>query len=302
MAEALDVAKGTEVVNLTICSICYEVYKSPKSLPLCLHTFCKNCISSYASSVLKSSNSDNKSELLCPICRRKYIIVDDLTKWINGLPHNHVIDQLIGLMEKSENECDSCKRREKESVATNRCLDCCDNLCDDCTCYHKGHRYSMDHTVLKIEELKSQKQAGFHMFCKKHENRKLEVYCFDHEGPYCLMCATMEHRTCKQVESLEECSKLYTEEKLTSFRQRLDMLYRRSKGHLEHLHVQKNDFHSNVSLILDRIRTDKEKTFQFLNEKEAAICSEYVPLKKLRNSYTKTEKTKHKFIVHLRKA
>ncbi|XP_062621362.1 uncharacterized protein LOC134282952 [Saccostrea cucullata] len=46
--------------------------------------------------------------------------------------------------------------------------------------------------------------------------------------------------------------------------------------------MQKNDFHSNVSLIIDRIRNDKEKAFQFLNEKEAAICREIRSIEKVK--------------------
>ena len=86
------------------------------------------------------------------------------------------------------------------------CAECSDRLCDNCVKFNHVNRLTMKHTVCNIEEQEQTYKPEVDLFCKQHASRKLEVYCFDHEEPCCLMCFTVSHRKCDKVSSLEDCS------------------------------------------------------------------------------------------------
>ena len=199
-------SKSPQVNDLIVCPICFEVYREPKSLPNCLHTFCKSCIKSYSVTAVNKNSNFNTFE--CPVCRACYHDVNDCNKWVENLPNNHLIVSLIdqGKMEKKELFCDSCIRLETSQPAVSWCPECCDYLCENCVKCHKTYRFTMEHTVCNIEEREKTGKLKVDLFCKQHVSRRLEVYCFDHEEPCCLMCATVSHRKCDKVSSLEDCS------------------------------------------------------------------------------------------------
>ena len=198
-------SKSPQVNELIVCPICFEFYREPESLPYCLHTFCKSCIKSYSVTAV-NKNSENTFE--CPVCRACYHDVDDCDTWVESLPNNQLIVSLMdpGKMEKKELYCDSCIRLETSQPAVSWCPECCDYLCETCVKCHKTNRFSMDHKVCNIEEREQTDKLEVDFFCKHHASKRLEVYCFDHEEPCCLMCATVSHRKCDKVSSLEDCS------------------------------------------------------------------------------------------------
>ncbi|XP_062567767.1 uncharacterized protein LOC134230009 [Saccostrea cucullata] len=109
--------------------------------------------------------------------------------------------------EEKANRCDVCSRQNLEAVGGFWCVDCSDMLCTKCRDIHKSIRSTMKHEVIAKSEISNLKMFRRNLYCEDHSDRKLEVYCFDHETPCCLMCATITHRKCDRVESLEECSK-----------------------------------------------------------------------------------------------
>lgn len=52
------------------CTICFEIYKDPKTLP-CLHSFCKDCINN-----LRQEKA-GKNSYPCPICREVFQLPKD---------------------------------------------------------------------------------------------------------------------------------------------------------------------------------------------------------------------------------
>lgn len=199
-------ATKTSVNDLIVCPICYEIFQDPKSLPQCLHTFCKSCIKSYISSSVKE-NSLNKTDFHCPVCRKCYHVTNH-EEWVDTLPHNHLIVSLTD-QEKMENKdlsCDICKRQDKSQPAISWCPECCEQLCENCVNFHQYSRLTMEHKVCNIAEQNQKISLSVDLFCKQHTSRRLEVYCFDHEEPCCLMCATVSHRKCQKVNSLEDCA------------------------------------------------------------------------------------------------
>nr|XP_034329855.1 E3 ubiquitin-protein ligase Midline-1-like [Crassostrea gigas] len=197
-------ATKTSVNDLIVCPICYEIFQDPKSLPQCLHTFCKSCIKSYISSSV-TDKSFNKTDFHCPVCRKCYHVTNP-EEWVDTLPHNHLIVSLTdqGKMENKEPLCDCCSRLEQSQPAVSWCPECCDQLCESCVNFHKISRLTMEHKLGNIAE--RDQNFSVDLFCKQHTSRRLEVYCFDHEEACCLMCATVSHRKCEKVNSLEDCA------------------------------------------------------------------------------------------------
>ncbi|XP_052705479.1 E3 ubiquitin-protein ligase Midline-1-like [Crassostrea angulata] len=197
-------ATKTSVNDLIVCPICYEIFQDPKSLPQCLHTFCKSCIKSYISSSV-TDKSLNKTDFYCPVCRKCYHVTNP-EEWVDTLPHNHLIVSLTDQekMEKKEPSCDCCSRLGQSQPAVSWCPKCCDQLCENCVNFHKISRLTMEHKLGNIAE--RDQNLSVDLFCKQHTSRRLEVYCFDHEEACCLMCATVSHRKCEKVTSLEDCA------------------------------------------------------------------------------------------------
>ena len=66
------------------CSICLEIYCSPKALP-CLHSFCKQCVKQIVDNV--------KRVVKCPECREVHSLP---SSGIEGFPNNY---SLLGILE-----------------------------------------------------------------------------------------------------------------------------------------------------------------------------------------------------------
>ncbi|XP_076457201.1 uncharacterized protein LOC143291260 [Babylonia areolata] len=75
------------------CSICYNVFKSPKALP-CLHTFCEHCIREY----VVSRGFETSGEFPCPICQAKVPIP---AGGIEQFPNNHMVKSLSDTVDKT---------------------------------------------------------------------------------------------------------------------------------------------------------------------------------------------------------
>jgi hypothetical protein len=40
-------------------------------------------------------------------------------------------------------------------------------------------------------------------YCSEHNGKIIEVYCVDHSRPCCTLCATLSHRRCENVISID---------------------------------------------------------------------------------------------------
>ncbi|XP_062578391.1 probable E3 ubiquitin-protein ligase MID2 [Saccostrea cucullata] len=253
--------------DLIVCPICFDVFRDPKSLPQCLHTFCKSCICSYASTTLNKILG--KTNFICPVCRKCYDNVDNIDAWLKNLPKNHLIVTLIN-QEKMENKevlCAYCKRQEKNESAIYWCTECSDNLCEKCAKFHEVNRLTMEHKVCNIEAKNQTDSISSVLFCKQHSSRKLEVYCFDHEEPCCLMCATVSHRKCEKVSSLDECS-LHSPEKVQRLRTEFDELRKRCDSEVTRVEDDKENFMKESKTIEARVKGLTEEIIQTLRDKE----------------------------------
>ncbi|XP_062575688.1 E3 ubiquitin-protein ligase TRIM33-like [Saccostrea cucullata] len=211
--------------DLLKCSICLEIYKKPKCLP-CLHSFCEACLHTYVNSDTedKTSNSEDlktkadtnskHSEIHCPTCRNVVKIEDDnssKTTWLKGLPDNFFIVNLIDRrsIRTESKTCDPCASDGKREPASTWCVNCTEALCKQCKSDHQKFKSLRDHSLLDLHLVKTRENAPFKGFipCPEHLSSQAQVFCVDHHSACCTLCATIRHRKCSDILTLEEAAK-----------------------------------------------------------------------------------------------
>ncbi|XP_065929896.1 uncharacterized protein [Magallana gigas] len=207
MAAGKEKQVSVETGVTTTCPICFESFKTPRILP-CLHTFCHNCLSPYILSTCKTKESP--VGFPCPLCRcfvpaPSFSV--ELEKWSELIPINKAIQVLI---EKGDKLCDACQREDEEIVASDWCESCSDSLCAMCTKYHKRNAAFRSHTLVPIADFskvsgKKESMEPTSVVCKDHGN-SVEYICVDHEELCCTKCVCTKHRTCTQVDDIEEAA------------------------------------------------------------------------------------------------
>ncbi|XP_061183388.1 uncharacterized protein LOC133191660 [Saccostrea echinata] len=195
---------GTVSAKPTVCSICFESFKTPRHLP-CSHIFCHNCLSAY---ILATCNKKkNPVGFPCPLCRNfapAPIFPGKPDKWTEHFPINKMVQVMS---EKSDRICDACKRENEEEVASDWCKACTELLCPPCAKAHRRNIVSRSHKVISISEynklLEEDDDDEVYSYCQNHK-KKTKYFCVDHEEPCCTQCVCREHRTCTKIDTAEE--------------------------------------------------------------------------------------------------
>ena len=70
----------------------------------------------------------------------------------------------------------------QKEAAQYQCMDCLDLLCDECSSVHQKTRYTRNHTVARITDLKAgtceiERKKRYKLPCENHPDKPLEVYC-----------------------------------------------------------------------------------------------------------------------------
>ncbi|VDI55897.1 Hypothetical predicted protein [Mytilus galloprovincialis] len=110
------------------------------------------------------------------------------------------------------------------------------------------------------------------IFCEEHSGDVIKAYCVNHSTPLCTLCATLSHRKCDDVITIEKAApgikksqkttELSTELKETS--KQLSDLIRNRKNHL-------TDFEIEAEAILTKVNTIKTNSVRHLNKIEVQI-------------------------------
>lgn len=146
----------------------------------------------------------------CPLCRSFVPAPSfsvELEKWSELIPVNKAFKVLI---EKGDKLCDACQREDEEIVASDWCESCSDSLCAICTKYHKRNAAFRSHTLVPIADFnkvsdKKESMEPTSVVCKDH-SKLVEYICVDHEELCCTKCVCTKHRTCTQVDDIEEAA------------------------------------------------------------------------------------------------
>ena len=193
MASETDTQKPSD---LTVCSICFENFRTPRILP-CAHVFCHGCISSYI--VTSCQSKEAHVGFSCPLCRKFVPSPSDLSnpeKWADGLP----VCKIFNMLNKQETKlCAACLRENEEDEATDFCVTCQESMCRNCVKYHKRSLASSNHSIVSLKEPMAVLRSATSVKnsrCPEHPDREEELYCIGHKKVCCTICASTCHNQC----------------------------------------------------------------------------------------------------------
>ncbi|XP_063408218.1 probable E3 ubiquitin-protein ligase MID2 [Mytilus trossulus] len=261
--------------DLLTCTICLEIFKEPKYLS-CLHTFCKSCINTYIVSTVKDHNP---SGFKCPICRWSVSIDDDkLETWANNLPGNHFIVSLIDKRElqKPDKLCDTCEQDKQKAFYF--CTVCQEAYCETCKKAHRIFKMSKSHKIIPITDINAETSTSSlhtHVTCKEHPDKTIEVYCQDHSKPCCTVCATVHHRKCEQVVTIDKAvTGIKESDTAKNLMTKLIETSTTLGKVLQNQKTNKENFEKGIETVLQEISTLREKVCKHLNELEQKLRDE----------------------------
>src|SRR6218665_1052198 len=178
----------------------------------CIHTFCFQCLNE----VVDKSDKKPGDEIQCPVCRKEFTIPND---GVQGIQKNFFMAGIIQVRSALNQTkttvvpCDVCKAntsvsQSNTSTATLRCLDCQENLCEDCYKMHKAFKMSRNHKVLEIDGEVGEEEAITILDvvnCDDHRGKVLDYYCAECEKVVCVSCFVESHKAhdCKDVNTVE---------------------------------------------------------------------------------------------------
>ncbi|XP_062619400.1 probable E3 ubiquitin-protein ligase MID2 [Saccostrea cucullata] len=197
-------ASGFNIDEITVCSICFEKFKIPRYLP-CMHSFCHGCLSSYILTACKATES--RLGFNCPLCRTFIPCIGETNTpetWAELFPENDILEKLS--VKPEITFCQACLRENEQENATDFCLYCVERLCKICTKSHRRGLTTLDHVMIPIKEMNGMSltpKATHGNNCAKHRDRKLELFCNDHEALCCTMCVSLEHRKCDSINTMD---------------------------------------------------------------------------------------------------
>ncbi|KAK3096767.1 hypothetical protein FSP39_003063 [Pinctada imbricata] len=247
--------------ELIICPLCHDLFNSPKSL-LCLHTFCKVCLHTYMSKEL-----ENNGNAVCPVCHSSVgdINRDKYDDWLNNLPSNFMVNSLMD-REKSRTgnrNCEVCEQLERVNAATSYCVECCEAYCDQCSQNHTVLKMLRKHRLLPVDEVRMHGISSTEEFipdCLVHINKKLELFCFDHEMPCCITCMTIHHRGCQNVQTLVEAANMVQKDtNFIAFTDRISKLINSIKEQLTSNEKKGRELMSQLSKVENQAQRKKEE-------------------------------------------
>ena len=219
------VEQPTESQN---CPICLGRYEQPRVLP-CFHTYCRRCLDAHAAS---------RTRFPCPQCREEVYLGDsgnidtlpsnsfigDILKVVSGaeeydLPMPVVAANVLKVPSSIATTCSRayiCSNCDEGAVASSRCRDCNEVLCDSCVRAHQRVRLTKDHYIVRFaEDLPAAGSnggkstvgvatVGSHAlslfsspsfsYCDVHPAEVLRLFCDMCNQAICSECTLRDHR------------------------------------------------------------------------------------------------------------
>ncbi|XP_076086874.1 E3 ubiquitin-protein ligase TRIM45-like [Mytilus galloprovincialis] len=264
--------KTSNLYDLLTCTICLETFTEPKYLP-CLHTFCKTCINTYILSTVKKEKS--QTTFKCPICRQNVLMGESAENpqiWADKLLGIHFVASMM--------DRQAIRRREKYATL----VKCEEAFCESCEKCHKSFRMTARHPTILMKDIINNKElvnTSCLIYCEEHPGEVVKAYCVDHSEPICTLCATLSHRKCKDVTTVEVAASGIKESqkvkelsaKLTGMSKQLSDLIQNRKEHTV-------DFEKEADAAFRRVSTIKDNIVKHLNTIEEQIKGEINKSKK----------------------
>lgn len=164
---------------------------------------------------MSCDENDSPLGFLCPLCR---VFIPEPggfgecppNAWVELFPENKFMSNVVlkygdltGVL------CGPCNVDNVETEGSYWCRDCTEALCKDCFKFHKRFQALRGHEITTLRHASATLPPS-HIdmdMCRKHGNRKMEVFCGNHQTLCCILCLSFQHRACKTVNLIEKISK-----------------------------------------------------------------------------------------------
>src|SRR6218665_1847027 len=300
-----------QLKDMTRCCICTEAYLDPRMLS-CIHTFCLRCLEQIG------MQSDKKpgDKLPCPVCRKVFIIPDE---GMTGIQKNFCMDNLVEMTKianpPEKTFCNFCsedfgkldEKVEGVPLATVCCIDCHENLCDDCCMHHRKQKPTRNHQIVPLGSAVVPTQVAPLKSCNQHSSEHLKIYCFDCKVVVCVLCFVESHKShkCTDIHKVadelrekieQDAQKMFNllsevttritrlAEVRTNVNRKVELMEKEIRDRAdyvktlidEHLHLQLKDLSTRKLTMLKKLEVDENETKQHLSIVESfqTYCNE----------------------------
>ncbi|XP_013401917.1 E3 ubiquitin-protein ligase TRIM36 [Lingula anatina] len=191
LAEDDDSLRAVITEHFVNCPICFKEYDEPTSLP-CLHSYCKGCLKTHVGDLTPGRTFS------CPVCQRETRVP---TEGLEGFSHNFYIESLQDtlLQPPRKRTCGACALATGAVVdATSKCISCHEYLCEQCAPYHCRTKFTKDHKIFTLEQLRSKEYKAeiqeLQIFlCPDHKDEAIKYFCEKCQRPICRDCKILLH-------------------------------------------------------------------------------------------------------------
>ncbi|XP_013409951.1 E3 ubiquitin-protein ligase TRIM56-like [Lingula anatina] len=207
-AEDDDSLRAVITEHFVNCPICFKEYDEPTSLP-CLHSYCKGCLKTHVGDLTPGRTFS------CPVCQRETRVP---TEGLEGFSHNFYIESLQDtlLQPPRKRTCGACALATEAVVdATSKCISCHEYLCEQCAPYHCRTKFTKDHKIFTLEQLRSKEYKAeiqeLQIFlCPDHKDEAIKYFCKKCQRPICRDCKILIHDDHKCI-SLDAAAETVTQ-------------------------------------------------------------------------------------------
>jgi len=144
-------------------------------------------------------HTDKPLELYCFECN--FTIPDG---GIGSLPKNFFVQQLMDIASPTSTRCPGCSvdgsEQSNAKLAIKFCLECSERLCNSCIESHRRVTITRKHEIVErsadggsMERVMKSKT----IYCDKHTEEALKLYCFECKKVICMMCFAELHQSHK---------------------------------------------------------------------------------------------------------
>lgn len=237
-----------------------------------------------------TKNSEPGTKLPCPICRAEFLIPSG---GVSGLRKNFFVEkikyirELSAPLEESSNLCDACSSGGIEmrgKLATMYCVDCQEEMCEECSGYHRRMKMTRQHTQVQFGDrsmLTEQLRLKYPpLKCEKHTDEVLKVYCLQCKVALCMMCYIMEHKThdCSDVSVVADEFR----SKMKADVSALDDSVKKYRKMLVEVNEEKEHYVKNIDQIENEVCLRAERLKALVDQDKAKVLDELETLKKER--------------------
>ncbi len=181
-----------------------EISALSVSLPFCLGKY-----------VERLRGADKNIETFpCPTCRSEFTLKSNQD--VADLPSSYFIKNMLEIMAIQQKAKASAACSRCQGPAATHCASCEMFMCKKCSELHDFWPGNKNHPVLSVEELSNPenrvKMRG-KLYCMKHEDEVLKIYCETCKELCCMQCVVLNHQ--KQNHSCVAVSEIAQNQKET---------------------------------------------------------------------------------------